>query len=104
MAFLRFLGSWCLVAGAIALGHDVTQAQLAHSALAFTALGAHWSYLSEPTLASARAAVESWSHPAVWSPGITTLLKLPACAAFALVALALFWLGRRRRRIDVYSN
>jgi hypothetical protein len=104
MAFLRFLGSWFLVAGAIALAHDVTVAQLKSTSLAFTQLGAHWSQLAAGSLVATQGAVERWTHPLVWDPGVTTVLKLPAFLALALIAGLLFYLGRRRRSIDVFSN
>ena len=44
------------------------------------------------------------THPGVWNWGVLWLLQLPAWALFGLLGLILAFLGRRRRRVNIYAN
>ena len=37
-------------------------------------------------------------------PGIISLLQVPTWILFSVLGLIFYWLGRRRRQLDVYEN
>jgi len=61
------------------------------------ALGEWWSWIHLDSLLLLQPAIERHLSPALWDPGVQTILEWPAAADFAAPA-AVFWLLRRRRR------
>jgi hypothetical protein len=55
-------------------------------------------------LAAAQKVVEARIHPLLWDPLIRSVLALPAWASLGTVGLIFTWLGRPRRRIDIFAN
>ena len=100
----RLLGSWFLIASGIALIHDVTRFVLAKSGFAVTSLLMHWAKLQPAGPSSSKDWVVRHLHPLVWDPAILSLLGAPAFVTLAVIGLALFYIGRKRRRVAVYSN
>ena len=99
----RVLGVWCLLTAAITLIIDVTQAISTNTWVA-TPLGQYWYNLHPPSLNVSQAAIERHVHPALWDPVITYILQSPSWAVFGILGVLLYWLGRRRRRREVFSN
>lgn len=93
----RLLATVSLAVAVIMAVLDATRTVAAGS-LVTTPLGASWLEVSPATLESARAAVETWLHPALWDPVAVSVLELPGFAVFALIAFLLYAVGRRRRR------
>jgi hypothetical protein len=105
MTVLRFIGSLFLLAAVIALTADFTRADPAGTALPpFASLLKHWSDLAPQSLAAAQKVVEARIHPLLWDPLIRSVLALPAWASLGTVGLIFTWLGRPRRRIDIFAN
>jgi hypothetical protein len=103
MTVLRFIGGLFLLFAVIALTTDFTRAE-ASGALAFASLLDHWSELAPQSLAAAQKTVQGRAHPLLWDPVIRSLLALPAWASLGAVGLIFAWLGRPRRRIDIFAN
>jgi hypothetical protein len=105
MTVLRFLGGLFLLVAVIALTADFTRAE-ADGALVppFASLQKHWSDLAPQSLAAAKRTVEVRVHPFLWDPLIGSVLALPAWASLGALGLAFSWLGRPRRRIDIFAN
>ena len=100
---LRVLGMWFLLAGVVALVIDITRT-LAADALVMTRLGEHWFQLHVASLNASQAGIQRYVHPALWDPFILSLLQTPTWVVFMTLGILLILIGRRRRRLDVFSN
>ena len=103
MFVLRALAGLFLLLAAFAVAYDATRAGPGGSWI-FLTLGQHWAQIAPAGIAAARATVQRVAHPLVWDPGIRVLLGMPASLAFATLGLLFGYLGRRRRRVNVFAN
>ena len=105
MLFLRVLGVWSLLAAMVALTIDGTKSLASgEGQWIATPLGEHWFKISASSLNAAQAAIERHVHPLLWDPVIISLLQVPTWIVFGVLGLVFYWLGRRRRHLDVYEN
>lgn len=102
-ALLRFLAGVFLLVAVIFAVSDATRLAGPDRASAVT-VHQTWSAVSPNSLNAAQRAVQSATHPDVWNWGVLWLLQLPAWTLFGLLGLVLAFLGRRRRRVNVYAN
>ena len=93
----RMLG-YAFLAVAIIAGISDASSSIALSQISMAPLGQVWFGLSPETLNLSQAIVQRYLHPALWDPGIQTLLTWPVWAVFAPLGLLFLWLGARRRR------
>jgi hypothetical protein len=92
----RFLATISLAVAVILAVLDATRS-VAMSRLVLTPLGESWKAASPATLESLRAAVEArW--PFLWDTLGAWLLAVPGSTLFAVLALLLYAVGRRRER------
>jgi hypothetical protein len=103
MPTLRFLGGLLLLLAAVILVADVTNARGNVVGGLWVSIAKHWASLAPTSLASSQKAIQSTSG-LLWDPVVKSLLALPAWAAFGGLGALLAWIGRRRRRIDIYVN
>jgi hypothetical protein len=103
-AFIRFLSSLALVAALIALTNDLTHSWETGASVTFASLGKNWFAVSPGTLNLLQTVLERHVAKLLWDPVMLTLLHVPAFAAFAALALALFALTIRRRRVNIFAN
>ena len=103
MIVLRAIAGFCLLLAAFAIAYDATRAG-PDGSWVFLTLGQHWAQMAPNGLAAARLAVQRATHPLVWDPGIRLVLSMPASLAFATLGLLFGYLGRRRRRVNVFAN
>ncbi len=104
MVILRTIGIWLLLVAMIALTVDGTQSLASTEGWVTTPLGEHWYKLHVASLNSSQAAVERYVHPYLWDPILITVLQTPTWIFFGVLGLLFYWLGRRRRRLEVFSN
>jgi len=104
MLILRLLGGWCLIVAVIALVYDGTKSLGSGGELIMTPLGKHWFDLNVTSLNLSQAVIERYVSPWLWDPVIITILAAPAWVVFAVLGFVLYFLGRRRKKIDVYAN
>ena len=100
---LRFLAGAVLLVAVVFAVNDVTRSVAAGRATMVT-IDQTWSAVSPSSLRTAQAGVERYAHPVVWNWGVLKLLQLPTWALLGLIGCLLAYLGRRRRRIDIYAN
>ena len=103
MAILKFIGSWLLAAAALAIVNDVTRALAPGGKLAFLSMRGLWQMMHEGSYVTAQAAVQKM-HPLLWDPVAGAVLKLPAWFLLGLIGVALCYLGRRRRHVEIFTN
>lgn len=104
MFVLRFLASWFLVVGIIALVHDGIKSIANEGGFVMTALGKHWVDVHTNSLVGLQAAVERYIAGWLWDPIIIAVLQTPTWIVFFIFAGLLYWLGRKRRRTNVFAN
>lgn len=98
MRVFHWLGLACLgLAVAILIG-DVYVSVAGDGVLRFHALGEWWSWIHVDSLLLLQPAIERYVTPALWDPGVQTLLEWPAVAEFAVLGAVFWMLGRLRRR------
>jgi hypothetical protein len=105
MGFLRFFAGVLLLVALIAAIYDGTRAlESKGGEIAMTSLGEQWSKVAPVSHKNAQAAVRRYTHPFVWDGLIQRLLLLPTWAVFASLGLFAAYMGRRRRRVNVFAN
>ncbi len=99
---LRALALFFGLIGLAVLVVDLAGSLSAQGTPALEPLGAWWAWLHRDSLLLLQPAIERHLTPALWDPGVQTLLEWPAApqflglaAAFGLLAL---WRRRKRRR------
>jgi hypothetical protein len=102
-ALLRFLAGVFLLIAVIFAVNDATRLAGPDRTSAVT-VHQTWSAVSPNSLNAAQHAVQNTTHTAVWNWGVLWLLQLPAWTLFGLLGLILAFLGRRRRRVNIYAN
>ena len=95
--FFRILGLLTLALALITAVLDLTRS-IADSAIVMTPLGQDWFNFSLSSLNLAQAIVQRYIHPAIWDPGIQSILQLPSWVVFGVLAMLFFWIGRRRKQ------
>jgi hypothetical protein len=100
---LRLLASVLLLIAVIAIVFDGTRSLAAHT-LVLTSLGENWAKIAPATLTAARNAVQRYTHPLVWDLGIRKLLLLPSWVVFGVLGVVVAYVGRQRRRVNVFAN
>ena len=104
MAIFKFLGSWLLAGAALALINDLTRGLPAGGRFAFLSMRGLWQICHEASLTATQGALQRGIHPLAWDPVMTGILKLPAWFLLGVLGLALCILGRRRRRVELFTN
>jgi hypothetical protein len=103
MPALRFLGGFFLLIGAVILIADFTNARGSLAGGLTVSLARHWAGLAPTTLAASQKAIQSTS-PLLWDPLVKSVLAVPAWLLFGCIGTTLTWIGRRRRRVNIYTN
>jgi hypothetical protein len=103
LAFFRFSAAAFLLIAVFAGVYDGTRT-LAADRLVTTSLIEHWSTLAPTLLNTAQGAVKRTTHPLVWDLGLGKILLLPASLVFFAIGALLAYVGRRRRRVNVFAN
>jgi hypothetical protein len=101
---LRIMGVWLLLLAMIAAVVDATKSLAGGGAWVVTPMGQQWQALSPETLRDAKAAIESSVSPMVWDPVMTTILDAPTWVVFGILGVLLYWLGQKRKQVEVFIN
>ncbi|MDH3579528.1 MAG: hypothetical protein OEM91_02740 [Hyphomicrobiales bacterium] len=104
MWFLRVLGIWSLLAAMVALTVDGTRSLAGQGQFIVTKLGEHWFKLHSASLNTFQASVERHVHPVLWDPVIINVLQIPTWIFFTVLGLLLYWIGRRKKPREIYTN
>lgn len=104
MAVLRVLAGFFLLFAAIALAADVTRTLNGNGGWVITSFAGHWRSFSPQMFAAAQKTVSTSLHPFVWDPVIVRLISLPAWFLLGAIGLTLGYLGRQKRRVNIFIN
>ncbi len=102
-AALRVLAGIFFLFAAIALAADAMR-YVNGGGFTMTSLAAHWRGFSPVMLESAKIAISNTLHPMVWDPVIWRLISLPAWFLFGAVGVTFAYLGRAKRRVNIFIN
>ena len=100
---LRFISGVLLLVATVALISEATRAQLGVPGAPFTPLLTQLTQSAPQSMATFQRGLRN-VHPVLWDPVMRSALSAPAWASIGAIGLALGWLGRRRRRVDVFTN
>lgn len=95
---MRYIGGFFFVIGLVFLGGDIWTSVQSDAGFSLRPLGAWWADIDLNSLLLLQPAVERHISPALWDPGIQTLLEWPASIQFMVLG-ALIWFPFRKRKI-----
>lgn len=104
MAVLRFIAGLLLLVAVIALVADLTPWLQGGKPFASTSFVKHWTDMAPATLKAAQASVTRAAGAWAWDLFVAKPIRLPTWMLFGMLAGLFGWLGRRRRRVDVFVN
>jgi hypothetical protein len=104
VAVLRFLASLFLLAAVLAFAADSTQMLSGTGPFKSTSFAQHWQDLAPTTLARARDALSTGQASFLWPYLVEPLIALPSFLLFGLLAALTGYIGRRRRRVEIFVN
>lgn len=104
MFILRLIGSWFLIAAMIALVYDGTKSMGNPNMWIITSFSDIWGKLHPSSFAAAQVGVEKWVHPFLWDPILINVMALPGWLLLGAIGGLLFYLGRKRTRMNIYTN
>ena len=104
MAIFKFLGSWLLAAAALVLINDATRGLAPSMRFTFLSMRGLWQMIHEGSLAAAQGFLQRSVHALAWDPVMLAILKLPAWFVLGFIGGLLCYLGRDRRRVELYTN
>lgn len=104
MAVLRLFAGLFLLVAVVAFVSDLSPWLLGAKPFSATSFAKHWGDMAPATLQAARLTVSRALGQWVWDWLIMGPMRLPTSVLFGLLAVLCGWLGRPRRRVDVFVN
>lgn len=104
LVLLRIFGVWLLLLAMVAAVVDATKSLAGGGAWVVTPMSEQWQSLSPETLRDAKAAIETNVGPFLWDPVMTTILHAPTWVVFGILGVLLYWLGQKRKPVEVFIN
>lgn len=101
---LRMLARPLLLVAVIALVYDGTRTLAGGSGIVMTSLLEHWNGLAPATLEALKTFMVKRLGAGIWDGGLLRLLRLPAWLVFGVFGLLLAYVGRKRRKVNVFIN
>jgi len=83
---------------------DATKSLAGGGAWVVTPMGEQWKALSPETLEGAKTAIQANAAPFLWDPVTTTILGAPTWVVFGILGVLLYWLGQKRKPVEVFIN
>ena len=104
LLLLRFIGVWLLLIAMVAAVVDATKSLAGGGAWVVTPMGDQWKALNAQSLDAAKAWVESTAVTFLWDPVIATILHAPTWVVLGILGVLLYWLGQKRKPVEVFIN
>lgn len=100
----RTLGLWSVLIAVLMFVIDATKSFKDEQGWATTTLAEQWNEMSAIGFANFRTMVEEQLGSGAWEYGVLMALQIPTWIFFAVLGALFYWAGRRRHRIEVFSN
>src|SRR5262245_19046087 len=104
LTLLRIFGVWLLLLAMVAAVIDATKSLAGGGAWVVTPMGEQWRALSPETLADVKSWIETSVSPVLLDPVMTTILHAPTWVVFGILGVLLYWLGEKRKPVEVFIN
>lgn len=104
MFIFRILGLWILILGFMAFVYDATKTMANNGSLTITSLSGHWASIHEKSFSFLENMISSLVHPLAWDPLVQYCLLLPAWLAFGVLGSWMYWIGRHRKKVEIFLN
>lgn len=83
---------------------DATKSLAGGGAWVVTPMGVQWRELAPETLNVSKAWIETNAGKWLWDPFILGILSAPTWVMFGILGVFLYWLGQKRKEVEVYIN
>jgi hypothetical protein len=67
-------------------------------------MGEQWRQLAPDTLEVSKKWIETTAGQFLWDPVIVTILSAPTWVVFSILGVFLYWLGQKRKPVEVFIN
>jgi hypothetical protein len=104
LLLLRILGVWLLLLAMVAAVVDATKSLAGGGTWVVTPMDEQWRALNADSLAATKAWIETNAGPVFWDPVMTTILHAPTWVVFGILGVLLYWLGQKRKPVEVFIN
>jgi hypothetical protein len=104
LLLLRVFGVWLLLLAMVAAVIDATKSLAGGGAWVVTPMGEQWQTLNAESLAAAKAWIETNAGSFFWDPVMTSILHAPTWVVFGILGVLLYWLGQKRKPVEVFIN
>jgi hypothetical protein len=101
---LRILGVWLLLLAMVAAVVDANKSLAGGGAWVVTPMGDQWRELAPEALTVSKAWIETNAGKWLWDPFILGILSAPTWVVFGILGVFLYWLGHKRKEVEVYIN
>ncbi|NVO15584.1 MAG: hypothetical protein HXX10_16250 [Rhodoplanes sp.] len=99
----RFFGLWILAAAFIFLIYDGTKS-IAAGVVLIKPFGETWNDIHAGSLQALQPLIERHLPPAVWDPGMLTVLTAPTWLVLGVVGMVLVLLGRKKKPLIGFAR
>jgi len=104
LLLLRFIGVWFLLIAMVAAVVDATKSLAGGGTWVATPMGEQWRAINTQSLDAVKAWIVGHAGPFVWDPVISTILNAPTWVVFGILGVLLYWLGQKRKPVEVFIN
>jgi hypothetical protein len=104
LLLLRILGVWLLLLAMVAAVVDATKSLAGGGAWVVTPMGEQWQALNPDTLTATKAWIETNAGKYLWDPVMVTILHAPTWVVFGILGVLLYWLGQKRKPVELFIN
>jgi len=104
LLLLRIFGVWLLLLAMVAAVIDATKSLAGGGTWVVTPMGEQWKALNAESLAAVEAWIKSHAGPVLWDPVMTSILQAPTWVVFGILGVLLYWLGQKRKPVEVFIN
>ena len=101
---LRILGVWLLLLAMVAVVVDATKSLAGGGAWVVTPMGEQWRQLAPEMLEASRKWIMATAGDWLWDPVILSILAAPTWVVFGILGVLLYWLGQKRKPVEVFIN
>ena len=101
---LRTLGVWLLLLAMVAAVVDATKSLAGGGAWVVTPMGEQWRQLAPEMLQASRQWIINTAGGWLWDPVILSILAAPTWVVFGILGVLLYWLGQKRKPVEVFIN